>query len=249
MLGLVRALTSARIRRGCGGAIGVTASFILETILSALYAPILMLVQSRHVFEVFMGRDSGWKPQNRDGGGTSWSDAWHFHKRHLLLSCMTAAIVYLLSPSLLAWVSPALLGLFLAVPLSRASGSQSLGLALSRVALLRTPEELEQPALVARRRQLIANAPPLPEDGLRYLARNREAREIHIQGNLPRPGDPRGKPDPNTFTAAQKLLDARSLDEALQWLTPVERVEVAGEGRLLSQLALLPDAEKDGFTI
>jgi membrane glycosyltransferase len=249
MLGLVRALLSTRIRRGCGGVIGVTASFLLETILSALYAPILMLVQSRHVFEVFMGRDSGWKPQNRDGGGTSWQDAWHFHKRHLLLSCMTAVIIYFLSPSLLAWVSPALLGLFLAVPLSRASGSQSLGLALSRVALLRTPEEVEQPALVARRARLIANAPTLPEDGLRYLARNREARGVHIQGNLPRPRDPRGRPDPNTFTAAQKLLDARSLDEALQWLTPVERVEVASDSELLNRLALLPDADKDGFTI
>jgi membrane glycosyltransferase len=247
-LGLVRALLSRRIRRGCGGVIGVLASFVLETILSALYAPILMLVQSRHVFEVFMGRDSGWKPQRRDGGGTTWGDAWHYHKRHLLLSCMTAAIVYFLSPSLLAWVSPALLGLMLAVPLSRASGSESLGAALSRIALLRTPEELEVPALVARRQELIATAPALPEDGLRHLARNREARLGHIEGNLPRPSDPRGRPDPHAFTAEQKLIDARSLDEVLQWLTPIERVEVAGDARLLNQLALLPDAQP-GFTI
>jgi membrane glycosyltransferase len=248
-LGLIRALLSRRIRRGCGGVIGVLASFVLETILSALYAPILMLVQSRHVFEVFMGRDSGWKPQRRDSGGTSWSDAWEFHKRHLLLSCMTAAIIYFLSPSLLAWVSPALLGLFLAIPLSRASGSQSLGMALARIALLRTPEEVEQPALVLRRQALIASAQPLPEDGLRYLARNRDARLTHIDGNLARPKDPRGKPDPHAFTAEQKLIDARSLEEVLLWLTPVERVEVAGDARLLNQLALLPDAQQPGFTI
>jgi membrane glycosyltransferase len=248
-LGLIRALLSRRIRRGCGGVIGVLASFVLETILSALYAPILMLVQSRHVFEVFMGRDSGWKPQRRDSGGTSWSDAWEFHKRHLLLSCMTAAIVYFLSPSLLAWVSPALLGLFLAIPLSRASGSESLGMALARIALLRTPEEVEQPALVLRRQALIARAQPLPEDGLRYLARNRDARLTHIDGNLARPKDPRGKPDPHAFTAEQKLIDARSLEEVLLWLTPVERVEVAGDARLLNQLALLPDAQQPGFTI
>jgi membrane glycosyltransferase len=248
-LGLIRALLSRRIRRGCGGVIGVVASVSLETILSALYAPILMLVQSRHVFEVFMGRDSGWKPQNRDGGGTSWGDAWHFHQRHLLLSCMTAAIVYFLSPSLLAWVSPALLGLLLSVPLSRASGSEALGMSLKRFALLRTPEELEQPALVTRRKELIALAQPLPPDGLRFLARNREARLGHIDGNLPRPSDPRGEPDPHAFTAEQKLIDARSLEEVLQWLTPVERVEVAGDARLLNQLALLPDAPHPGFTI
>ena len=248
-VGLGRALVSRRIRRGCGGVIGVVASFLLETVLSALYAPILMLVQSRHVFEVFMGRDSGWKPQRRDGGGTSWGDAWGFHKRHLLLSCLAAVIIYLLSPSLLLWVSPALLGLFLSVPLSRASGSESLGNALSRVALLRTPEELDQPALVARRRSLIAQAPELPEDGLRYLARNRDALLSHVDGNLPRPREPRGQPDPHAFTAEQKLIDARSLDEALQWLSPVERVEVAGDARLLDQLALLPDAQQPEIVI
>jgi hypothetical protein len=32
------------------------------------------------------------------------------------------------------------------------------------------------------------------------------------------------------------------LDEALQWLSPIERVEVAADPRLLEQLALLPDA-------
>jgi membrane glycosyltransferase len=242
MIGLIRALSSKRIRRGAGGVIGVTASFLLETILSALYAPILMVVQCRHVFEVFMGRDSGWKPQRRDSLGTTWTDAWRFHRRHMLLSCVTAVIVYFISPPLLAWVSPALLGLFLAVPLSRLSGSESLGTFLSRLALLRTPEELDAPTLVARREELVRTAEEVPSDGLRYLARHREARLAHVSGNLPRPADPRGQPDPHAFTAEQKLLDARSLDEALQWLTPTERVEVAGSARFLHQLARLPDS-------
>ena len=248
MLGLIHALLSRRIRRGSGGVIGVAASFVVEVILSALYAPILMLIQSRHVFEVFMGRDSGWKPQRR-GGTTSWSDAWHFHKRHMFLSCVTAVIVWFLSPPLLAWLSPALLGLFLAVPLSRASGSERLGRILSRLALLRTPEEAEIPALVARRQELLHQACAVPDDGLRHLARNRESRLAHINGNLARPADPRGHPDANAFTAEQKLKDARSLDEALAWLTAVERVEVAGDARLLNQLALLPDAEHPLFLI
>jgi membrane glycosyltransferase len=243
MLGLIRALTSARLRRGGGGVIGIGASFLFEVVLSALYAPVMMLLQSRHVFEVFLGRDSGWNPQRRDGGGTSWSDAWHFHKRDMLLAAMTGVIFWFLSPALLAWVSPALLGLLLAVPLSRASGSERLGIALSKVALLRTPEEVDLPSLVARRAELIATAQLLPDDGLRFLARNREARLAHIEGNLPRPVDPPGRPDPNAFTAQQKLVDARSLEEALEWLTRVERVEVAGSGRLLNQLAQLPDAQ------
>jgi membrane glycosyltransferase len=249
ILGLIRALASARLRRAAGGGVGIAASFIFEVVLSALYAPVLMMIQSRHVFEVFMGRDSGWNPQRRDDGGTSWSDAWHFHKRDMLLSGMTGAVLWFLSPPLLAWVSPALLGLLLSVPLSRASGSTFIGGALSKIALLRTPEEIERPALVMRRAELIAKAHALPEDGLKYLARNRDARLAHVDCNLPRPVDPPGHPDPNAFTAQQKLIDARSLDEALEWLTRVERVEVAGNARLLNQLALLPDAQRPTLLI
>ena len=248
-LGLIRTLVSREVRRGAGGVIGVAASFVLEVILSALYAPVMMLMQSRHVFEVFMGRDSGWHPQRREGGSTTWGDAWHFHKRDMLLSCMATAVFWFLSPSLLAWVSPALLGLLLAVPLSRVSGSAFLGRALSKVALLRTPEEVQLPALLVRRAELVANAHELPQDGLSHLARNREARLAHIEGNLPRPGDPPGQPDPNVFTSQQKLSDARSLEEALEWLTRVERVEVAGSARMLNQLALLPDAQRPTLLI
>jgi membrane glycosyltransferase len=249
MLGLIRALTSRRLRRGAGGVIGITASFLLEAILSALYAPILMVVQCRHVFEVFMGRDSGWKPQRRDAGHTSWIDAWRFHRRHMLLSCVTAVIVYFISPPLLAWVSPALLGLFLAVPLSQLSGSEALGKFLSRLALLRTPEEVEIPVLVLRREELVQASEALPAEGLRFLARHREARLAHIGGNLPRPADPRGNPDAHALTAERKLMDARSLDEALQWLTPLECVEVAADARFLNQLALLPDSIQPTFSI
>ena len=157
---------------------------------------------------------------------------------------VTAVIVWFLSPPLLAWVSPALLGLFLSLPLSHVSGSRTFGRALARVALLRTPEEIDPPAVVARRQQLVADAEALPADGLRYLARNRDARLAHVHGNLPRPADPRGRPDPDAFTAEQKLMDARTLDEALEWLTPIERVEVVGCARLLDQLALLADTSR-----
>jgi hypothetical protein len=84
---------------------------------------------------------------------------------------------------------------------------------------------------------------------LRFLARHRDARRTHIQCNLARPPDFLGQPDPNAFTAVQKLEDARSLDEALQWLTPIERVEKAGDERLPDQLASLPDAAESTISI
>ncbi|MDE2306191.1 MAG: glucans biosynthesis glucosyltransferase MdoH, partial [Gammaproteobacteria bacterium] len=196
LLGLVRAIFSRRLRRSTGGVIGVCASVLLEVLLSALYAPVLMLVQCRHVVEIVMGRDSGWRPQRRESGGLGWREAWHFHKRHFLLGAVTTVIVWFLSPPMLAWVSPALLGLLLSIPLSRYSGSANAGRYLARVALLRIPEEVEPPPLVRRRQTLQASAEALPADGLQFLARNREARWAHLQLNLPRPAEPRGAPDP-----------------------------------------------------
>ncbi|HVC01989.1 MAG TPA: glucans biosynthesis glucosyltransferase MdoH [Steroidobacteraceae bacterium] len=247
LIGFLRALSSRRIRRGAGGVIGVTASVFLEILLSALYAPVLMLVQCHHVFEIVLGRDSGWTAQRRDGGSNSWREAWNFHKTHFIVSCVTAAIVWLLSPPLLAWVSPALLGLFLSVPLSRFSGSVAAGRGLARIALLRTPEERQAPPLVVRRAQLHATAAELPADGLEFLAHNREARWAHIHGNLPRQADARGEPNALALTAERKLQDAHSLQEGLGWLTPLERVEVAGDARMLAQMALLPDVPRVWF--
>jgi membrane glycosyltransferase len=248
MIGLIRALSSKPLRVAAGGVIGVCASVLIEILLSALYAPILMLIQSRYVFEILMGRDSGWKPQRRDGGG-SWAEAWRFHRKHMLIACVTAAIVWFLAPALLVWVAPALVGLLLSVVLSHASGSETIGRALERVGLLRTPEEARRPALVQRRQALIAAAEALPDDGLHYLARNAGARAAHVHGNLGKPPAPRGQPDPHALTAEHKVFDARSLDEALTWLTPLERIQAASDERLLAQLANLPDAPKPAYLI
>jgi hypothetical protein len=92
--------------------------------------------------------------------------------------------------------------------------------------------------------ELAAELQDLPHDGLRYLARDANARHTHLSTNLARPREPRGRPDPHAFTAQQKLIDARTLEEALEWFTPVERIEVAGDARLLNQLAALPDAPR-----
>ena len=112
---------------------------------------------------------------------------------------------------------------------------------------MRTPEESVRPALVQRRQELIAAAEPLPDDGLYFLARNLEARTAHVHGNLGKPAAPRGQPDPHALTAERKLLEARTLEEALGWLTALERVQLAGDGALLERLAALPDAPKPAY--
>ena len=241
VLGWLRGLFIGRVRKGCGGVLGVTVSTLLETIISALYAPIMMLVQTQHVVSIVTGRDSGWGPQRRHAAATGWSEAWMVHWPHVFIGLIFAGIAYLLSPTLLAWLSPTLAGLLLAIPLSKVSGSARAGNILRRIALLRTPEEREVPELMQRRDELVKLTPAIAQEGLRFMARNRQAMLAHLSGNLPRPAETRGHPDPHRLTAEQKVLDAKSLQEALSWLGPAERVHVAGDPRLLERLAELPD--------
>src|SRR6185503_18924089 len=98
------------------------------------------------------------------------------------------------SPTLLAWLTPTVAGLILAIPLSKASGSVRTGQLFARLGLLRIPEERTVPELLRRRDELVHAAEPLPTDGLRHLAMNPAARAAHVQGNGPRAPDARGHP-------------------------------------------------------
>lgn len=242
--GMLRTFFSSKTRKGCGGIIGIPVSAVVELLLSALYAPIMMLIQTQHVFDILRGSDSDWGSQRRDTDNTSWREAWHYHWKHTLIGIATGIVAWLLSPELLAWLIPAVLGLVLSVPLSKASGSVVLGQALRRLALFRTPEEKSIPELLQRRNDLISTAQPLTGDTLHYLARNADARVAQVTGNMPRPADNRGHPNTFRLTADHKLGDAHTLQEALRWLTAPERIEVAADQRLLSKLAALPDQQE-----
>jgi membrane glycosyltransferase len=240
-LGLVRSIFVSRTRRGCGGIIGMAFSVVVELVLSALYAPIMMLIQTQHVFDILTGSDSDWVAQRRQAAMMSWREAWHFHWKHTVVGIIIAVVAYLLSPTLLAWLSPAVVGLVLAVPLSRMSGSVTLGRVLQKLAIFRIPEETAPHAMILRRNELVENAPAIPEDCLRHLARDPVARVAHLAGNLPRPPDTRGHPNPQRLTAETKVAQAQTLQEALDWLSGPERIEVAADPRLLERLAELPD--------
>ena len=242
-IGFLRGMLSSRVRRNCGGIIGLPVSVIVELALSALYAPIMMLVQTQHVFSILTGRDSEWTTQRRQAEVISWRESAHFHWKHMVIGVAIGITAFLISPTLLAWLTPTVAGLVLAIPLSKASGSVRSGQFFARLGLLQIPEEHELPELVRRRDELIHAAEPLPTEGLRYLARHPEARRSHINGNLARPTDTRGHPNAHRLTARAKMQQAHSLREALDWLSAPERIEVAADRDLLEQLAQLPQVE------
>src|SRR5690606_19125503 len=118
LIGFLRAFASLRMHRSLG-TIEMIASTAVEVLLSALYAPVLMLMQSRSVFEVLLGRDSGWSSQQRTEGNISWAQAWRIHWGHTFAGVLLTVLFGLLAPRLLPWLAPVLAGMLLAVPLSR----------------------------------------------------------------------------------------------------------------------------------
>ncbi len=54
-LGLILALIDGPVRRACGGALRLVLSSLIEILLSALIAPIAMLIQSGSVFQILVG--------------------------------------------------------------------------------------------------------------------------------------------------------------------------------------------------
>src|SRR5580658_6068952 len=149
-LGLIIALLDGKTRRGSGGALALVASTLLEIVISAALAPIMMLIQSGSVAQIVSGRDTGWNPQRRDDGSIPFRGIARRHRAHALLGLITLFAAALISPSLIVWMSPTIAGLILSIPLSWASGQLWLGLGLRRLGLLRTPEETSPPQVVER---------------------------------------------------------------------------------------------------
>lgn len=241
ILGVLRSLCSATTRKEGGGILGLLAGSFIETVLSALYAPILMLIQTKGVIQILLGKDSGWNAQRRLASGVLWREALGDHWTHTLIGMVAAFLAYQLSPSFLWWVSPVLLSLVMSIPLAKASGSIRLGRILKRWAILQTPEESHIPEIVRHRDEIEQTVIGAPENGLLFLVRNPQARHEHIAGNLQPPPEPRGYPEADRLMSERKVKEAHTLREALSWLTPAERLYVAADLHLLDSLAALPE--------
>jgi membrane glycosyltransferase len=163
IMGAALMIRSRAARRTCGGAARLALSVVCEVALSALIAPVLMLMQTRAVIEVLRGRHSGWEAQRRDEPRLSLSAAWRRHWLHTLMGLAWAPIAFLLDPALFFWTCSVTLGLALSIPISMLTSRSDLGAACSKAGLFVTPEEAETPAVMARaselRAQYAAEAP------------------------------------------------------------------------------------------
>ncbi|HEV7258447.1 MAG TPA: glucans biosynthesis glucosyltransferase MdoH [Bosea sp. (in: a-proteobacteria)] len=243
LFGLLLTLFNTKLRRAGGGAIRLIVSALIEVLFSAFFAPIMMLIQSGSVFQILLGRDTGWNPQRRDDGSIPLKDIIRRHRTHTVLGIVAGISAFMIATSLFAWMSPTIVGLVLAIPLSWASGQLAIGLWLKRRKLLFTPEEGDPPAVALRANALqeeFDTAGYDDADGLRALHADpalREAHELMLPENQPRR---RGEIEADRALAQAKLVDAETIDDAAIWLKPKERMVVLHDRALVALLASLP---------
>ncbi|MDJ1156887.1 glucans biosynthesis glucosyltransferase MdoH [Chelatococcus sp. SYSU_G07232] len=241
--GLVLMLFSRGERQASGGGIRLLLSTLLEILLSALLAPIMMVIQSGAVFQILAGRDTGWQPQRRDDGSIPFHDIVRRHRGHVFLGVATGVSAFMIAPSLFAWMSPTIIGLLLAIPISWGSGLLSAGLGLKRAGLLLTPEETFRPPIAVRASELqedFARDGFDDADAIAVLHADGEMRACH-EAMLPTaPPRKRGVIDADRAMAEAKLVDAETIEDAIAWLKPKERMAVLHDRALLALLTSLP---------
>jgi membrane glycosyltransferase len=242
VMGLAYAIFRAPTRRACGGAIGLIGSAIVEVIFAALIAPIMMVIQTGSVMQIMFGRDTGWTPQRRDDGSIPLRDIVRRHWSHVALGVLTLISGLMISTSLVAWMSPTIAGLLLAILLSWVSGKLSIGLFLRRIGLLVTPEEGQRPRVASRAEELAQALEPAIPMGDPLLAIHSDARlrEVHEAILTPPPRRERGVIEPDRAMAEAKLLEARTAEEAISWLKPGERMVLLHDRALIDMLCRLP---------
>ncbi|RFB80614.1 glucans biosynthesis glucosyltransferase MdoH [Methylovirgula sp. 4M-Z18] len=248
LFGLIVAIFDGETRRGAGGVLALCLSAVVEVVMSALLAPIMMLIQTGSVMQIVSGRDTGWNPQRRDDGSIPFADIVRRHRSHVAMGIVTLIAGLMISPSLVAWMSPTIAGLVLAIFISWASGQKSIGLFLRRLGLLTTPEELVPPPIAVRANALAEELAQLgldDADGLAVIHDDPTFRDIHdafLPVSKPRR---RGDIETERAVAEAKLNDARDLTEAVAWLKPKERMVVLHDRALIDVLARLPATSAD----
>ncbi len=229
------------LARNSGGPVRVFASALFEIFLSALIAPVQMLIQTRQIYEILRGRDSGWQAQVRAGSMPDWGVVLRRHWMHVLLGLVTLIVLARLSPAQLIWLSPILAGLILSPLTSRLSASPIFGRWARMRGLLVTPEERNPPPLLTEA-AAVTRSLPRPVDGTPSLLRLGDDPALldrHIALLTPRPARPVAETLPR-ITAEAKIAHAASRRDALSYLTRDESDALVADPDLLRRWAGLP---------
>ena len=164
LMGLALALVDGPRRRLLGGAARLVVSTVLETLLSALVAPIMMLLHTNFVATILLGSAIDWQPQRRQVGGGLFQESLRRFGWVTVLGTAAATATFLLTPSLFYWLIPVFAGLVFAIPIAVFTSSDRWGERFARLGLLRVVEEAAPLPVMRRLDELLDDQVPPPAD-------------------------------------------------------------------------------------
>lgn len=180
-LGLIIYLSQNK-RKNIGGYLGAIKSVLTEIVFSALAAPIMMMFQSKFVFDIFAGFDAGWNTQNREESGTPLSQALQRHFWHTVLGIATTIVVWQYAHSLFWWMLPITVGLMLSIPISMFSSRESWGLWAKKHHFFIIPEEVEMPEILIAAKNFKQVLEKLPQAtfGVELVVEDKMLNALHL---------------------------------------------------------------------
>jgi len=217
MLAYLALISRREERDSFGGPVRVLGGIVCETLLAALVAPSMMILQSAAVIEILLGRDAGWQVQRRSGGEIARGEIYRKLATPTLWGVLMGLSAYAVSVPLLLWMSPVIAGLLLAIPLglltSRRSGPDS---------LFATPEDHRPPPVVLRANELAASERTEVTGALQHLLENAELLKSHL-ASVPRESHGKlGRIDVPLATARAKVELCETFEDAVKWLDKSE---------------------------
>ncbi len=148
LFALILLAVRPRLGAAYGGLPRAALSVLFESLLSVLYAPVLMLFQSKFVASILLRKVVGWPPQQRGDHQTGLTEALGAHGGQSLLAVGAGLLTYYYVPAFFWWFTPVLAGLLLAIPVSMATSRVWLGKGARSLGLFLTPEESAPPRVL-----------------------------------------------------------------------------------------------------
>ncbi|WP_259779839.1 glucans biosynthesis glucosyltransferase MdoH [Aestuariispira ectoiniformans] len=148
--------------------VGILSGVLLETVLSVLQAPVVMMRHSQFIFCLFTGRGVRWDAQQRDVDRVRWGEAVRANWDITLVGLGLLAAVIHWTPAALVWISPIAAGSILSIPMTVLTAHGGVGRYLRVKRIFSIPAEY-RPSLM-----------------LRHVAHLRLAREAMPKGDIVR---------------------------------------------------------------
>ena len=211
--------------REFGGVARLLLGAVFEFMYSVLLAPVRMLFHSQFVFAALTGWRLAWKSPPREGTITGWLEAGRRHGAHTLFALGWIALLLSSSEAFPWWLSPVLVGLLLAIPVSVAGSDERPGRWLRARGLFLIPEEAREPEVLAQARHHAAAFGALPS--VVEAVVDATAHERVLRALASRPAAVGAK------ARAQAALIERAARAGPQGLDPADRLRLLGDAHVL----------------